>query len=201
MVLGTTSDVEVWECAAATDGPLGDFCCYPRASLLPAIFSCACITGSITLVPQIKTLTCVPQRAQQAAYRRAQTANAARGLCAPRETARRGKWNLSSLGVSGELRERAHPGRRLQREQRRTGVRARHSPDQPQVGARSGTTFRCIPDPGAHLPLPTSTRATIGVLNLTLKIPWSLSGSSSVSPRAKQPRARPILAYFSVPGP
>ena len=58
-VPSSQSDVEVCECAVATDGPPGGCRCYPRASLLPATLSCACIT----LVPQI-TLTCVPQRAQ-----------------------------------------------------------------------------------------------------------------------------------------
>ena len=162
-VLGTPSDVEVNECSAAAEVPSGGFRCSARAGRTPAIISCA--FGA--LVPLI-TPTCVPQRAQ-AAYRRARAADVARGLCAPRETAHRGKWQVSSLGVSGELRERAHPGGRLQREQSRAGVRARHFPDQPQVGARSGTTFRCTPDPGTHVPSPTPTRATIGMLNLALK--------------------------------
>ena len=85
-------------------------------------------------------------------------------------------------------------------EQRRAGVHARQFPDQPEVGARSGTTFRCMPDPGTHLPSPPPTRPTIGMFNMVLKIPWSVSGSSRRSHRAK-PRARSIWADFAVAGP
>ena len=68
------------------------------------------------------------------------------------------------------------------------------------VGACSGPTFRCTPDPQTHIPSPSYTRPTIGMLNLVLKIPSSVSGSSRRSHRAK-PRARSIWADFAVPGP
>ena len=159
-----------------------------------SIISRACCT----FVP-LMTATCVPRRAQ-AAYRRARAADIARWPCGPRAMARRGKRQFSSLGGLGQVGERAQPdGRRLS-EQRRAGVHARQFPGHPQVGARSGTTFRCIPDPGTHLPSPPPTRPTIGMLNLPLKIPWSVSGSLRRSHRAK-PRARSIWADFAVPGP
>ena len=40
------NDAEVCKWAAATDGPPGGCRCSTRASLLPATFSCACITGT-----------------------------------------------------------------------------------------------------------------------------------------------------------
>ena len=133
-------------------------------------------------------------------FRRARAADIARWPCAPRATARRGKCRVLSLGVLGRVGDRTHPGGRHQSEQRRAGVHAGHFHDQPQVGARSGTTFRCIPDPGTHLRSLPPTRPTIGMLNLTLKIPSSVSGSSRRSHRAK-PRARSIWADFAVAGP
>jgi len=193
-VLGTPSNVEVSEPAAAVDVPPGGCRCSARAGPPPPIIACA--FGA--LVPLMKP-TWGPQRAQ-AAYRRARAADIARELLAPSATARRGKCGVSSLGVLGRVGERGHPGGRRQSEQRRAGVHACHFHDQPQVGARSGTTFRCIPDPGTHLPSPPPTRPTIGMLNLVLKIPSSVSGSSRRSHRAK-PRARSIWADFAVPGP
>ena len=188
------SDVQVSERPAAAEVAPGGSRCSARAGQTPAMISRACCA----FVP-LMTATCVPRRAQ-VAYRRARAADIARWPCAPRATARRGKRQVSSLGGLGRVRERAHPDGRCQSEQRRAGVHARQFPDQPQVGARSGTTFRCIPDPGTHLPSPPPTRPTIGMLNLTPKIPWSLSGSSPGSPRAK-PRARQVLACWAVPGP
>ena len=128
-----------------------------------------------------------PQRAQ-APSRRWLPPVIARELLAPSATARRGKCRVLSLGVLGRVGERAHPGGRRQSEQRRAGVHACHFHDQPQVGACSGPTFRCTPDPQTHIPSPSYTRPTIGMLNLAFKIPSSVSGSSRRSHRAK-PRA------------
>ena len=193
-MLGTPSNAEVSERPAAAEVAPGGFRCSARAGQPPAIISRACCA----FVP-LMTATCVPRRAQ-AAYRRARAADIARELLAPSATARRGKCRVLSLGVLGRVGERAHPGGRRQSEQRRAGVHACHFHDQPQVGARSGTTFRCMPDPQSHLPSPPPTRPTIGMLNLALKIPSSVSGSSRRSHRAK-PRARSIWADFAVPGP
>ena len=178
----------------ATDGPSGGSRCSARAGRTPAIIPCA--FGA--LVPLMKP-TWGRQRAQ-APSRRWRPPVIARELLAPSATARRGNCQVLSLGVLGRVGERGHPGGRRQREQRRAGARACNFSGRPQVGARSGTTFRCIPDPETHLPSLPPTRPTIGVLNLTLKIPWSLSGSSRRSHRAK-PRARSIWADFAVPGP
>ena len=193
-MLRTTSDVKVIERAAAAEVDPGGFRCSARAGRTPPIISRACCA----FVPLI-TPTCVPRRAQ-AAYRRARVADIARWPCAPRATARRVKRQVLSLGGLGRVGERAHPDGRRPIEQRRAGVRAQQFPDQPQVGARSGTTFWCIPDPGTHLPSPTPTRPTIGMLKVVLKIPWSVSGSSRRSHRAK-PRARSIWADFAIAGP
>ena len=193
-VLGTPSNVEVSERPAAAEAAPGGFRCSARAGRTPAMISRACCA----FVP-LMTPTCVPWRAQ-AVYRRARAADIARWRCAPRATARRGKWQVSSLGVLGRVRERAHPAGRRENEQRRAGVHARQFPGLPQVGARSGTTFQCTPDPETHFPSPPPTRPTIGMLNLVLKIPSSVSGSSRRSHRAK-PRARSIWADFAVHGP
>ena len=193
-MLGTPSNVEVSEPAAAVDVPPGGCRCSARAGPPPSIIACA--FGA--LVPLMKP-TWGPQRAQ-AAYRRARAADIARELLAPSATARRGKSRVLSLGVLGRVGERAHPGGRRQSEQRRAGVHACHFHDQPQVGACSGPTFRCTPDPQTHIPSPSYTRPTIGMLKRPLKIPSSVSGSSRRSHRAK-PRARSIWADFAVAGP
>ena len=193
-MLGTPSNVEVSKRPAAAEAAPGGFRCSARAGRPPAMISRACCA----FVP-LMTPTCVPWRAQ-AVYRRARAADIARWRCAPRATARRGKCWVLSLGVLGRVGERGHPGGRRQSEQRRAGVHACHFHDQPQVGACSGPTFRCTPDPQAHIPSPSYTRPTIGMLNLTLKIPSSVSGSSRRSHRAK-PRARSIWADFAVAGP
>ena len=138
-VLGTPSNVEVSERPAAAEAAPGGFRCSARAGRTPAMISRACCA----FVP-LMTPTCVPWRAQ-AVYRRARAADIARWRCAPRATARRGKWQVSSLGVLGRVRERAHPAGRRENEQRRAGVHARQFPGLPQVGARSGTTFQCTP--------------------------------------------------------
>ena len=99
----------------------------------------------------------------------------ARWLLASNATARRGKCRVSSLGVLGLVGERAHPGGRRQSEQRRAGVRACHFHNQPQVDAQTRArvlqrpVFWCIPDRQTHFPSLAHTRATIGMLNLTLK--------------------------------
>ena len=193
-MLGTPSNVEVSERPAAAEVAHGGFRCSARAGRTPAMISRACCA----FVP-LMTPTCVPWRAQ-AVYRRARAADIARWRCAPRATARRGKCRVLSLGVLGRVRERAHPGGRRQSEQRRAGVRACHFHDQPQVDAHTRQVFWCIPDRQTHFPSLAPTRPTIGMLNLTLKIPSSLSGSSRRSHRAK-PRARPIWADFAVAGP
>ena len=120
----------------------------------------------------------------------------------PPVIARRGKCRVSSLGVLGRVGERGHPGGRRQREQRRAGARSCNFSGRPQVGACSGTTFRCIPDPETHLPSPPPTRPAIGMLNLPLMGSWSVSGSSRRSHRHRaKPRARSIWADFAVAGP
>ena len=151
------SDVEVNERAVAAEVPSGGFCCSARAGRTPAIISRACCAFVPLLTP-----TCVPRRAQSA-YRRARAADFARWLCAPRATVRRGNRQVASLEGLGRLEERAHPDGRHQSEQRRAGVHARQFPGLPQMGARSGTTFRCMPDPQTHVPSPTPTRPTIGI--------------------------------------
>ena len=193
-VLDTTTDVKVCEFSAATDDPPGGCRHSARAGPPLAIFSCACIT----LVPLMKPAW-GPQRAQVTS-RRWRDPVIARGLLDPNATARRGKCRVSSLGVLERVGERAHPGGRRQSEQRRAGARSCNFSGRLQVDARSGTIFRCIPDPQAHLPSPLSTRPTIGMLNLVLKISWSVSGSSRRSHHAK-PRARSIWADFAVAGP
>ena len=106
------------------------------------------------------------------------------------------------MGVLGRVGERGHPGGRRQREQRRASARSCNFSGRPQVDARSGATFRCIPDPATDLPSLPPTRPTIGMLNLASKIPSSVSvsGSSRRIHRAK-PRARSIWADFAVAEP
>ena len=166
MVPSSQSDVEVYKCAAATDGPPGGCRCSTRASLLlPATFSCACIT-----LPRTANDAHLRASESTGAPRRKRAPVIARGLLAPNVTARRRKCRVSSFGVLKQVvGERGHPGGRRVRESRGAWALARViSPVVPKW-KRGGTSFRCIPDPETHLLSPPPTRPTIGMLNLVLK--------------------------------